>query len=166
MPKSYTFTGPREIIRNLGKENLAEMLHTLTSGIVAASAECTVRIYLEDLTKGVLSCAHATGANQAALRETYFPIIATDALVSNVFVSQQIYEIRSNDRLKGIDRELADKFSIDSSTLFPLISNAKSLGVICCDSNKFGEIFNGSVKFAIAELLADIADQIDQARKY
>jgi len=166
MPKPNAFTGLREIIRTLGKENLAEMLHTLASGIVAASGECTVRIYLEDLTKGTLSCAHATGANQAALRETSFPIIAADALVSNVFVSQQIYEIRSIHKLKGIDREIADKFAIDSSVLFPLISNAKTLGVICCDSRSIGYVLDDSIKSAIGKVLTDIAGQIDQAREY
>lgn len=166
MPKSFAFEGLREKILNLGKENLDEMLHALATGITDGAGDCTVRIYLEDLTKGALSCAHATGDNQAALRETTFPIIDADILVSTVFVSQQITEIHSVDRLTGIDRQFAKKFAVAAAILFPLTSFGKSLGVICCDRNRAGEIFNSRAKSSIFELLADIAGKIDQARKY
>lgn len=166
MPKSFAFTGLRDKIRALGKENLEEMLHALASGISAVAGECTIRIYLEDLTKGALSCAHATGIQQAGLRETTFPIIADSILVSHTFISQEITEIRSAERLTGIDRECALKFNVASCTLFPLTSQGKSLGVICCDRTRPGEIFTVRAKAGISELLLSIADQIDQARKY
>lgn len=166
MPKSFAFTGLREKIQILGKENLDEMLHALASGIIEGGGNCTVRIYLEDLTKGALSCAHATGSDKAAIEAITFPIIAADILISSAFVSQQIYEIRSVDRLTGFELEFVERFDIVSSTLFPLTSNGKSLGVICCDSDRAGEIFTGRAKTSISELLADIAAKIDQARKY
>jgi len=127
MPKSFAFTGLREKIQILGKENLDEMLHALASGIIEGGGNCTVRIYLEDLTKGALSCAHATGSDKAAIEAITFPIIAADILISSAFVSQQIYEIRSVDRLTGFELEFVERFDIVSSTLFPLTSNGKSL---------------------------------------
>jgi transcriptional regulator with GAF, ATPase, and Fis domain len=166
MPQLAAIPELREKILDFGKENLDEMLHTLASGIVNFAGECTVRIYLEDLTKGALSCAYATGSDCSGIRETTFPIIASDILVSTAFVSQQIAEIRSAARLEGVDREFAKKFDIASSTLFPITSYGKSLGVLCCDRKRIGEIFNGRAKSVIGELLTDVADQLDQARKY
>jgi transcriptional regulator with GAF, ATPase, and Fis domain len=166
MPKSFTFTGLCDKILALGKENLDEMLHALASGISAVAGECTIRIYLEDLTKGALSCAHATGIQHVEIKETTFPIIADCILVSNTFISQEIAEIGSVDRLTGIDREFALKFNVASCTLFPLTIHGKSLGVICCDRTRPGEIFTERAKAGISELLISISEQIDQARKY
>ena len=68
MPQFTSLPGLKEKIRDFGKENLDEMLHALATGIMETAPECTVRIYLEDLTKGALSCAYASGPNQAAIR--------------------------------------------------------------------------------------------------
>lgn len=158
--------GLREKIREFGKENLDEMLHALASGIAIVAGECTVRIYLEDLTKGALSCAYATGVYSSAIRGTTFPIISSDILVSTAFVSQQTTEVRSFARTEAGDRIFAEKFDIAASTLFPITSYGKSLGVLCCDRTRTGEIFSGQNKSVIGELLVDIADRIDHARKY
>lgn len=166
MPQLTSLPGLREKIRDFGKENLEEMLHALATGIMDVATKCNVRIYLEDLTKGALSCAYASGTNRAAIRETTFPIIASDILVSTAFVSQQIAEIRSTSRLESIDREFAERFAIASATLFPITSYGKSLGVLCCDRSTSGEIFSGRAKAIIGELLVDVADRLDQARKY
>lgn len=166
MPQTFPFAGVQQRILDLGKENLEEMLHALAAGITGSAGDCTIRIYLEDLTKGALSCAHATGGRQAAIRETTFPIIADNILVSSTFISKEITEIDSAERLTGIDREFAVKFNIASFTLFPLTSHGKSLGVVCCDRGKPGGIFSEKDKAHISELLLGIAGQIDQARKY
>ncbi|NVO00046.1 MAG: sigma 54-interacting transcriptional regulator [Geobacteraceae bacterium] len=166
MSQLAAIPGLREKIRQFGKENLDEMLHALASGITTAAGECTVRIYLEDLTKGALSCAYATGINSQAISSTTFPIISSSILVSTAFVSQQIIEIRSFSTIYGSDRDFAEQFDITASTLFPITTYGKSLGVLCCDRDKSGAIFSGQDKSAIGELLVDIADRIDQARKY
>jgi len=166
MPKPASLPGLREKIRDLGKENLDEMLHALASGIMESAPGCSVRIYLEDLTKGALSCAYASGADGAAIREITFPIIASGILVSTAFVSQQTAEIRSTAGLEGMDHDFAEKFGIAATTLLPITSWGKSLGVLCCDRHSTGDIFSGRSKSAISQLLVDVADRLDQARKY
>ncbi len=166
MHRLASLPGLRDKIRDFGKENLDEMLHALASGIMEALPGCSVRIYLEDLTKGALSCVYASGPTAAAIREITFPIIASDILVSNAFVSQQTSEIRSTGRLESIDRDFTEKFGIVSTTMLPITSYGKSLGVLCCDRNSPGEIFTGKSKSAISQLLVDVADRLDQARKY
>src|SRR5512133_2772159 len=110
MPQLSSLPGLKDKIRDFGKENLDEMLHALASGIMATAPSCTVRIYLEDLTKGALTCAYASGPNQAAIRGTLFPIIAANILVSATFVSQLPAEVHSTHRLEGADRDFATRF--------------------------------------------------------
>ncbi len=157
----------REKIAAFGKENLEEMLHTLAGGITALAPSCTVRIYLEDLTRGALSCTYCTGPHQPVIREITFPINAGDILVSTVFVSQQPTELReAGKQLRDADLEFVSRFGIVASSLFPITSFGKSLGVLCCDRQAPGEIFDGRVKGLIGQFLVDIADRLDQARKY
>jgi transcriptional regulator with GAF, ATPase, and Fis domain len=157
----------REKIAAFGKENLEEMLHSLAGGITALAPSCSVRIYLEDLTRGALSCNYATGPDQAAIREITFPINAGDILVSTVFVSQQPMELRAAQKqLCEADREFVARFGITSSSLFPITSFGKSIGVLCCDRQAEGESFDGRKKGLIGQFLVDIADRLDLARKY
>jgi len=167
MPQFKDLPRLRDKIRGFGKENLDEMLHTLATGITDIAPDCSIRIYLEDLTRGMLSCIYANGLNQAAIRAEPFPIISSDLLVSTVFVSQQPAELRSvTARLNSTDYEFAARFGIESTTILPITSYGKSLGVLCCDRNRAGEIFTGKAKSLISQLLIDVADQLDQARKY
>ena len=48
-------------IASFGKENLDEMLHMVGEGVRLISSVERVRIYLEDLTRGALSCAYSCG---------------------------------------------------------------------------------------------------------
>jgi transcriptional regulator with GAF, ATPase, and Fis domain len=166
MPQFTLLPGLKDKIRDFGKENLDEMLHALATGIMDTAQECTVRIYLEDLTKGALACVYASGPDQTAIRRTTFPIIAADILVSTTFVSQLPTEIHSSSRLTGVDREFAETFGISATTLLPITSYGKSLGVLCCDRKTSGEIFSGKTKGIICQLLVDVADRLDHARKY
>ncbi|MBP1728896.1 MAG: sensor sigma-54-dependent transcriptional regulator, partial [Deltaproteobacteria bacterium] len=165
MPQ-FALPGLKEKIRDFGKENLEEMLHALASGITETAPDCTVRIYLEDLTKGALTCAYASGPDQAAIRGTTFPIIAADILVSTTFVSQLPAEVHSSGRLQSTERDFAVQFGITATTLLPITSYGKSIGVLCCDRSASGEIFSGKAKGAICQLLVDVADRLDHARKY
>lgn len=82
----------RDQIVAYGKENLEEMLHLLAEGVRLVSGQDRIRIYLEDLTRGVLTCVHASGPLADEIREVSFPIISREASVSSVFVSQYATE--------------------------------------------------------------------------
>ena len=51
----------REKIAGFGKENMEEMLHAVAEGARLVTGRERIRIYLEDLTRGALSCAYACG---------------------------------------------------------------------------------------------------------
>ncbi|HBA71357.1 MAG TPA: hypothetical protein DCZ63_03945, partial [Geobacter sp.] len=57
-----------------GKENQGELLYALAEGAQLISGCEQVRIYLEDLTRGALTCAHATGRRVEEIREASFAI--------------------------------------------------------------------------------------------
>ena len=78
----------RDKIGTYGKENLEEILFVTAEGIRLVSDRQRIRIYLEDLTGGVLSCAHVSGPYADEIKGITFPIISRDALVSIVFATQ------------------------------------------------------------------------------
>ena len=88
MSGDTTLSALRAKIPNYGKENLGELLYSLAEGAGVLSAGNNSRIYLEDLTRGALTCAHATGENAPAIRETSFPLISEESIISAVFASQ------------------------------------------------------------------------------
>lgn len=51
----------RDKTKKYGKENLEEILFATAEGIRLISNRQRIRIYLEDLTGGVLSCVHVSG---------------------------------------------------------------------------------------------------------
>ena len=76
-----------EKIRTYDKENLEEMLFAAGEGVRLIAGTDRVRIYLEDLTRGALSCGYASGPFASEIRETTFPIISEQSLVSRVLMS-------------------------------------------------------------------------------
>src|SRR5512137_1791973 len=94
MPINNRITELRDKLGAYGKENQGELLYALSEGARLLSGSERVRIYLEDLTSGVLSCVHATGEHAGELRQHSFPIISTETIVSSVFVSQYPADFR------------------------------------------------------------------------
>jgi transcriptional regulator with GAF, ATPase, and Fis domain len=154
-------------IADFGKENLAEMLHTVSEGLQLLSGRDRIRIYLEDLTRGALSCAYASGPHSDELKEMSFPIISSEFIVSTVFVSQHSQNLRPvPGQCLPQDRDFAERLGIDSSVLFPISSNGKSIGVICLDQDQPGSPLPGRAKPLIEQFVTTIADRLDHARKY
>jgi transcriptional regulator with GAF, ATPase, and Fis domain len=157
----------REKIAGFGKENLEEMLHATAEGVRLVTGRERVRVYLEDLTRGALSCAYASGPFAAEIKEETFPIISRDAIVSSVFVSQYPAEFRDTmGSGLALDKGFANRFNIAATHLIPITSQGKSIGVICIDQDRIGEVLNSREKALLGEFAATIADRLDQARKY
>jgi transcriptional regulator with GAF, ATPase, and Fis domain len=157
----------REKIAAFGKENLEEMLHAVAEGARLVTGRERIRIYLEDLTRGALSCAYAAGPDSTEIAEVTFPIVSPDAMVSVVFVSRFPAEhIPADGEGPAIDREFADRFGINSSYLIPLTSQGKSLGVVCIDSADAAEVIASRARSDIREFVENVGEKLDQARKY
>ena len=156
-----------ERIAGFGKENLEEILHGLAEGIKLVAGRERIRIYLEDLTRGALSCAYASGPSAAEIAEVTFPIVSPDAIVSTIFMSRfpAEHDLTEGDS-PSLDQAFADRFGIASSYLIPLTSDGKSLGVVCIDSEDSGTTISSESRGILREFLGEIGETLDHARKY
>jgi len=157
----------RAKIVTYGKENQGELLYALAEGAQLLSGSERIRVYLEDLTRGALSCVHAGGPRAAELRETTFPIISSEALVSSVFVSQYPVDFRATAANRNLpDSEFAVRFGFCASYVMPVVSLGKSIGVLCVDQDHPGEVLAAQDKSRLADFAGFVADRLDQARIY
>lgn len=167
MPITSRFKEFQTAIAAYGKENLGELLHALAENATQLSGCEQVRIYLEDLTSGTLTCVHATGPLGEELVETTFPIFSKEAVVSRVFVSQQPLDFKLSGAGKSSpDHECAVHFKFRSSYVMPVVSLGKSIGVLCIDQDHAGDVLSSHAKVEMAELAGIVAAPLDQARIY
>ena len=157
----------RDKIGTYGKENLEEILFVTAEGIRLVSDRQRIRIYLEDLTGGVLSCAHVSGPYADEIKGITFPIISRDALVSIVFATQSPTMLTDAiHRALPLDIRLLKTCSIAATRLFPLVNQGRSIGVICIDDVTPGEPPDESGADHLTDFLNAIVESLDQARKY
>jgi transcriptional regulator with GAF, ATPase, and Fis domain len=149
-----------------GKENLADILHDIGEAVPMLTRHSRCRLYLEDLTGGILNCVLATGRVNQTIRRHAFPLTDPDYLVSRVYISQQEADIAEIDSLPESVRTLADTFNIKASCQFPLIHKGRSIGVICIDSRKSGHHLDATRRQALRSFIEQAAPVLDQARKY
>lgn len=167
MPVESSLAALRTKIANYGKENQGELLYALAKGTQLLSGSDRVRIYLEDLTRGALSCVHATGLQAKELLETHFPIGSSDTVVSSVFVSQYPVDFKAAAETKNTpDFDFANRFGYRSSYVMPIVSWGKSIGVLCVDQDHPGEVLGAQAKSQLADFTGNIADHLDKARIY
>ncbi len=167
MPVTSRFEEFQTAIAAYGKENLGELLYALAENAKKLSGCEQIRIYLEDLTRGTLTCVHATGPLGKELIETTFPIFSKEAVVSSVFVNQLPLDFKlSRTGRNSPDHEYAVRFKFRSSYVMPVVSLGKSIGVLCIDQDHPGEVLGSSAKTELAELAGIVADALDQARIY
>ncbi|HEY3307352.1 MAG TPA: GPMC system transcriptional regulator [Desulfuromonadaceae bacterium] len=156
----------RTKVVNYGKENQGELLYALAEGAKLLSGSERIRIYLEDLTRGKLSCVYATPNYNSEVLNTAFPIISKEAVVSRVFVSQYPAEFKMVSKNGSADTAFANKSGFQASYVLPVASLGKSIGVLCIDSEKGGEIISAQAKSTLADFTGYLADRLDQARIY
>jgi transcriptional regulator with GAF, ATPase, and Fis domain len=154
-------------ITTYGKENLDEMLHAVGSALLGVFDQERVRIYLEDLTSGALSCLFTAGPYGERLRLHPFPIISGDAAVSQVFASRQPLHVKDTSRqLRQGDLAFAEEFSLGATLMLPLAARGKSIGVLCIDRDQPGAVLSDASLSLLAEFLDGVALQIDLARQH
>ena len=167
MPTTSRFNSFQAAIAAYGKENLGELLYALAEKATQLSGCGRVRIYLEDLTRGTLTCAHATGQLAKDLIETTFPIVSDEAVVSRVFVNQLPLNFTvSAAGISLCDNEYASRFEFCSSHIMPIVSLGKSIGVLCLDHEDHGETVDSTATMQLSELAGIVGAPLDQARIY
>jgi len=154
-------------IRGYGKENLEEILHVLVEGVGLITRQNRCRIYLEDLTSGSLICAATSGLMARVIEDQSFPINNIDYLVSRVYILQEEAQVEDASNLTSARaRDLAERFGIRSSYHLPLLHQGRSVGVLCIDSGRRGQLPDDNQRRELAVFLGDVVPLIDQARKY
>jgi len=157
----------QEKVRAYGKENQTELLYVLAEGVRLISGVDLVRIYLEDLISGALICAYASGSSSVELRETSFPIITKNALLSRVFVSQYPADFCCSEApLDSLDHTVAGLLGIAASSYLPLVSRGRSIGVLCIDSTHSSLTLPGKVKSRLSDFIIQVTERLDEARSY
>ena len=153
-------------IRNHGKENLADILHEIGEAVPLITGKSRFRLYLEDLTGGILSCVLTTGRSRQSVRDYVFSLTDENYLVSRVYIEQQDAEFDDRQRLPPQARQLAEDFGLMASTQLPLVHKERSIGVVCVDSTRTGRTLNEGGRQDLLEFFASVAPVLDQARKY
>jgi transcriptional regulator with GAF, ATPase, and Fis domain len=154
-------------IGSYGKENLEDILHVLVEAVALITGQNRCRVYLEDLTSGSLACAAVTGLHARSIREKTFPINSAEFLVSRVHISQEEAQVEDVATFQSpYARELAERFAIRASCHLPLLHHGRSVGVLCVDSGRKGQLPSDAQRQALKSFLAEVVPLIDQARKY
>jgi len=167
MPNDPRITILQNKVATYGKENQGELLYSLAEGARLLSGGARVRIYLEDLTRGVLSCVHVAGAMEEGLREHSFPIISIETIVSRVFASQYPVDFRfASVQPDSPDSRFAQQIGVRDSYIMPVVSLGKSIGVLCIDNSQDSKGLSARGKSLLADFCGFVADRLDQARIY
>ncbi len=154
-------------VRAYGKENQTELLYVLAEGCRLLAGQEQIRIYLEDLISGALTCAYASGPFAGELQQVSFPIITDDAILSRVFVTQYSAEYRNQTSpADSLDAAVAQRFRIDQSIYFPVVSRGRSIGVLAIDSEHETMHLPGRTKSDLADFILAVAEHLDEARSY
>lgn len=165
--KTQKIIALKEKINSYGKENLHEILHFVSEGVKGVFGTPNSRIYLEDLTEGVLICAYARGEREADIRGTSYFIDPKKSLVSRAFVEKRPYLAQSlrNSKME-IEEEFARKFGIRSSAIMPIIYEDVAIGVLCIDGSQEGRVIKPYQLRVLMDFLSAIAPSINIARKH
>lgn len=167
MPINSQINVLRQKIATYGKENQGELLYALAEGAQFLSGCEQLRIYLEDLTRGALTCVYAAGPHAVEIRTTGFAIGSNETVVSSVYMSQQPVDFKVAGAPKNTqDADLANRFGFRSSYVIPVVSLGKSIGVLCIDQNHPGEVLPAKAKVQLADLTGFVAEYLDRARIY
>jgi transcriptional regulator with GAF, ATPase, and Fis domain len=164
------FTAPVEEylqrIKSYSKENLADVLHEISEAVPLITHQPRFRLYLEDLTGGILNCVLATGRTRQVMRDYVFTLTDENYLVSRVYIEQQDTEFFDLESLSPQARQLADTFGLKASTQLPLVHKGRSIGVLCVDSSRTGSTLDDASRRTLRDFLDQVAPVLDQARKY
>lgn len=167
----------KEKIKGFGKENLHDILHFIGTGLEDVFGCSRCRIYLEDLTEGLLICVHARGEMESELRGTSIFISPHASVVARAFIDRMSYSTWKNPEVREMfNKELASKFNIKEMVAIPIIEGqgargkgqggGKAIGVITIDSSKEDEVVDKENLKAIEDFLSDISPNIDRAKRF
>ncbi|MBI3815594.1 MAG: sigma 54-interacting transcriptional regulator [Nitrospinae bacterium] len=157
----------KEKIRGFGKENLQDILFFLGAGLEDIFGYKRCRIYLEDLTEGLLICVHARGEMKSELQGTSIFISPHASVVARAFIDRMSYSTWKNPEVREMfNKELASKFNIKEMAAIPIIYGGKSIGVLTLDSGREEEITDRATLKVIEDFIFSISPNVDRAKRF
>jgi len=157
----------REKIHAYSKENLEDILHVLLDAVGLITRHNRCRVYLEDLTDGVLVCAAASGLYDSAIRTISFPLTQGEVPEARTYLSLEPLIIDDFFTVENVvTRDFAGRFGFRSAALFPLIHQGRAVGVLCLDSSRHHHFPPDETLRRLDGFIRDVTPVIDQARKY
>ncbi len=93
-------------IKSYGKEDLADILHEIGEVVPLITLQSRFRLYLEDLTGGILNCVLARGRIRQVVRNYVFSLTDENYLVSRVYIDQEDAEFANREHLPTRARQL------------------------------------------------------------
>ncbi|GAB4165063.1 MAG: GPMC system transcriptional regulator [Geothermobacteraceae bacterium] len=154
-------------LQSYGKENLEDILHLIVDAATLVGGQGRVRIYLEDLTAGRLTCIAAAGPHAEELKEKSFPLNSDAYVVSRVYVSQEPALVSTRDQLPSSSaRSLAGEYGIEATCQLPVVHRGRAIGVLCLDAGRSGKLPDQDQVAILRHFLEQSAEALDQARKH
>ena len=149
-----------------GKENLAEILHSVSSEIRNVYSCKMVRFFLEDLTEGLLVCRFVSGAHDVEIKGTSNFIFQEESIISSAFLEKISFFCSYKKESNFHPKEFEKKYKIGASLAIPVLKNGKSIGVVCFDWEKPEQwVANDEIKI-IKDFLSEIASTIHEAHRF
>ncbi|MBE9487365.1 MAG: sigma 54-interacting transcriptional regulator [Chloroflexi bacterium] len=155
-----------EQIDRFGKENLEEILHKLIEAVQLLVEGGRCRIYLEDLTKGALTCVAAAGGEVGQVREKPFPINDASYLISQVYQQQEELAIDDLSRYPEDLPITSGSRRAGACYLIPIAHKGRPIGVLCLDRGRPGQFPSDASLRQVRQLLTAVTPLLDRARKY
>ncbi|HJP17236.1 MAG TPA: sigma 54-interacting transcriptional regulator [Nitrospinota bacterium] len=155
-----------EQISGYGKENLAEILYSVSSEIRDICSCKMVRFFLEDLTEGLLVCRFVSGEHYAEIRGTSHFIFQEDSIISAAFLEKNSVYSSLKKGSNSKPKEFEKKYGVGASLAIPVLEQGKSIGVICLDWKEPDQNLSGDDIDVIKKFLMEIAPGILQAHRF
>lgn len=160
----------RELVARIAdydKENYEEICYLLMRAAEVITGSNRSRVYLEDLTSGSLVCAVACGLRSDRIPDFAFPLNTDEFLISRTYRTQEETAIADTSKLPNAStRDFTQRFAIRASQHFPLIHNGRSIGVLCVDSSRRGQLPSVDQRRQLTTFLGEVAPNIDLARRF
>ena len=149
------------------KENLSEILHLLATGLKSTYHCDSVRIYLEDLYKGMLICNYVTGQNLPDQNRITNYISPKESITSKAFYENSV--VVSWDVPGGFSsfrNPLETLSNIKSTAVFPITYQMRPIGTLSLDWNEEGKFLAAEEIEAITRFLGENSPFIEKAKRY
>lgn len=154
-------------INSYEKENLDDILHLVGDGLELISNCQRSRIYMEDLTEGLLVCVYARGEKSAEIIGTSYFINPKLSLVPKAFIEKTAYSVENlADSENDLDVSFARKFNIQSSLIIPILKRDKAVGLACIDTSRHQETGLEKHRLLLSSFLNRVAHTLEFASKY